>query len=225
MRDGIRAEKRAYPRRCGGTYDLVSPSADVAGLSPQVRGNPGWSPSRARSRGPIPAGAGEPVVGAGSVGGSVAYPRRCGGTISSTTMRPADLGLSPQVRGNPGWSPSRARSRGPIPAGAGEPLFGAAGRRRGRAYPRRCGGTAGDGALQNAVPGLSPQVRGNLLKVRHWCCLIYDVKEREKRLFALPFLAGCDARVTRCHERQFLSAAHLSSQAQGHRWRRCRPRS
>ena len=174
-----------------------------AGLSPQVRGNPRLHPASLQQQGSIPAGAGEPLAAPGraSLKGSIpagageprvclfwrriqrVYPRRCGGTTAVNTVTREREGLSPQVRGNPGPEEQAAARGGSIPAGAGEPSAAGSPARRGRVYPRRCGGTVSGRAATSAGPrrvyprrcggtsmeaaarledrGLSPQVRGN----------------------------------------------------------------
>ena len=92
-----------------------------AGLSPRVRGNPGHYPSANRSKGSIPACAGEPFGQHGLRPAGWVYPRVCGGTSLVTAAGPILSGLSPRVRGNPGHYPSANRSKGSIPACAGEP--------------------------------------------------------------------------------------------------------
>ena len=116
---------------------------------------------RYRRRGSIPAGAGEPVVPAFQPAGPGVYPRGCGGTIYTLRLRPGDDGLSPRVRGNrfaPRWI---RRSRGSIPAGAGEPSRSCCPGHLSTVYPRGCGGTDVDQVLEFLATGLSPRVRGN----------------------------------------------------------------
>ena len=52
--------------------------------------------------------------------------------------------------------------RGPIPAHAGEPLLRTEAAWTSRAYPRACGGAAGDHRCTTATVGLSPRMRGSL---------------------------------------------------------------
>ena len=91
------------------------------------------------------------------------YPRVCGGTQSAPSMRVSQGGLSPRVRGNRGWSRKTAPRARSIPACAGEPHSASGRKKRGRVYPRVCGGTLGGGDLQIVRQGLSPRVRGNPL--------------------------------------------------------------
>ena len=72
------------------------------------------------------------------------------------------MGLSPQVRGNLHRRQDQLPGGGPIPAGAGEPPPQTKPPSTGRAYPRRCGGTADPKMKTSVSTGLSPQVRGNL---------------------------------------------------------------
>ena len=70
-------------------------------------------------------------------------------------------GLSPRVRGNLNGVPTEMEGKGPIPACAGESAIRRAAGRRGRAYPRVCGGIEGNALDALAEAGLSPRVRGN----------------------------------------------------------------
>ena len=157
-----RRRRRVYPRRCGGTGSVGASSGTVAGLSPQVRGNPLIHCSVSWAAGSIPAGAGEPASRTGSPCRSWVYPRRCGGTDPTGWVRHWYLGLSPQVRGNRERDIRSVDELGSIPAGAGEPAPSAAALPAARVYPRRCGGTLLGLLGCVARPGLSPQVRGNL---------------------------------------------------------------
>ena len=73
-------------------------------------------------------------------------------------------GLSPRVRGNlrrlQKWRPAR----GSIPACAGEPRGDTPGRDMLQVYPRVCGGTGDEGPFAFDIQGLSPRVRGNLVR-------------------------------------------------------------
>ena len=155
---------KVYPRVCGGTPVLPWPGVVFAGLSPRVRGNP-WicwrSPSASRS---IPACAGEPKRRPASARLKKVYPRVCGGTRHPGCPGRAFRGLSPRVRGNlevptTGVIPERS-----IPACAGEPRTPALPTKATRVYPRVCGGTATEAGEARAREGLSPRVRGNLLR-------------------------------------------------------------
>ena len=158
-----------YPRRCGGTAYSWSWPVWWRGLSPQVRGNPGEDGHGRRRDGSIPAGAGEPRRFGGSTRDARVYPRRCGGTSFVRQGPKNGPGLSPQVRGNPGPHRPPPRLPGSIPAGAGEPAVRGAPAGPRRVYPRRCGGTAPDRAAAVDRAGLSPQVRGNLVRRARGC--------------------------------------------------------
>ena len=128
-----------------------------------MRGNHAYGDQRRRAIGPIPAGAGEPIKTLPGIGRSGAYPRRCGGTLSSRAVIARSRGLSPQVRGNQRMPAASQPGGGPIPAGAGEPERKTSSRITARAYPRRCGGTTRKKLTVYWRRGLSPQVRGNLI--------------------------------------------------------------
>ncbi len=111
-----------YPRVCGGTAAPRRYAIASRGLSPRVRGNPG--PAR-RLPGPersIPACAGEPFGPPHSGHRYRVYPRVCGGTRCNAGARGCDPGLSPRVRGNPGYRYRTTMGSGSIPACAGEPV-------------------------------------------------------------------------------------------------------
>ena len=76
-----------YPRACGGTQIQVLLPPDQGGLSPRLRGNPGyWRRSNVGNRS-IPALAGEPLLSHPVAVGNKVYPRACGGTRTETATR------------------------------------------------------------------------------------------------------------------------------------------
>ena len=96
------------------------------------------------------------------------YPRVCGGTVDASDGLCTLMGLSPRVRGNPPGPPWAGLLPRSIPACAGEPNVRGTGRRPSQVYPRVCGGTLVEHRHVRNDPGLSPRVRGNLLKAaRH----------------------------------------------------------
>ena len=152
---------RVYPRVCGGTIAPDSGQDAVAGLSPRVRGNLGWSRVALFPHGSIPACAGEPAVITGCSRRDTVYPRVCGGTASAPDRDNRIWGLSPRVRGNRRPDAGQKPAAGSIPACAGEPLFDTADSGGRRVYPRVCGGTLAVLGEPSAGIGLSPRVRGN----------------------------------------------------------------
>ena len=88
---------------CGGTGRSGRDWIPGWGLSPRVRGNPLDNAGRQQRPGSIPACAGEPPR-VGFIGRSLpVYPRVCGGTGALDALGAGGVGLSPRVRGNPGW--------------------------------------------------------------------------------------------------------------------------
>ena len=133
--------KRVYPRVCGGTSLTRDTTPANSGLSPRVRGNPASAADVARRRGSIPACAGEPQAGSGTVIERRVYPRVCGGTTFCGVRKAICGGLSPRVRGNLESLTQEQVTARSIPACAGEPI------RASIALPE--------------LYGLSPRVRGN----------------------------------------------------------------
>ncbi len=115
------AERRVYPRACGGTHRPSPATVRMEGLSPRVRGNRFCRPLGYIGRRSIPARAGEPRRRSGNSPTSQVYPRACGGTIAPSGPGTSDPGLSPRVRGNQGGPSATAAMRRSIPARAGEP--------------------------------------------------------------------------------------------------------
>ena len=136
--------RRAYPRACGGTADDSRFASPDKGLSPRVRGNRRHTAPALRRLRPIPARAGEPNHDIMSPASSRAYPRACGGTRQGRQTTGAGRGLSPRVRGNRRQVGGMHIRLGPIPARAGEPTRARIAVASIRAYPRACGGTAGE---------------------------------------------------------------------------------
>ena len=132
---------RVYPRVCGGTGCGLRVMMALSGLSPRVRGNPQMEADALAARRSIPACAGEP--GSPRYGYRIAevYPRVCGGTVGGWNIRSFYAGLSPRVRGNPGYEPLDTGTLGSIPACAGEPPAEPGAAQSARVYPRVCGGT------------------------------------------------------------------------------------
>ena len=149
---------------CGGTRPGRPPALRRWGLSPRVRGNPAGATAGPAPVGSIPACAGEPQPGSPAAAGRTVYPRVCGGTQPTSVSTVGDLGLSPRVRGNrfsSARTPTKMRS---IPACAGEPDPSACPGTFCTVYPRVCGGTDFRERGRRVVEGLSPRVRGNLLR-------------------------------------------------------------
>ena len=158
---GLVSPFAVYPRGCGGTGNIDNSARLIKGLSPRVRGNQIAIPCSNPNLGSIPAGAGEPPLGASINFAAAVYPRGCGGTLIAHFLLTSMNGLSPRVRGNPelhlssqhcyGLSPRVRGNRqkaaiyvyltGSIPAGAGEPSMDYQTEVKDRVYPRGCGGT------------------------------------------------------------------------------------
>ena len=158
-------QRGVYPRVCGGTTSPDESEIIQEGLSPRVRGNPGWwawATSNSRS---IPACAGEPAAATVRASAISVYPRVCGGTGKSRPWFRRRTGLSPRVRGNQELAREMEQAMRSIPACAGEPSAIGGNSRAEQVYPRVCGGTDQMLGGTQGVHGLSPRVRGNLVDV------------------------------------------------------------
>ena len=78
-----------------------------------------------------------------------------------------DRGLSPPVRRSPDGGDAGLSHQRSIPARAGEPGALTSAPSAIRVYPRPCGGADGTAELTNEIPGLSPPVRGSLVRRDH----------------------------------------------------------
>ena len=156
-----RESNEVYPRVCGGTMMVYTFTGFTQGLSPRVRGNHGGTSRRGRTRGSIPACAGEPPPRKAGGHQLKVYPRVCGGTTRPSGLQNCRKGLSPRVRGNPVHGVVDGGDPGSIPACAGEPDRSGSPPGGCRVYPRVCGGTRTLLSSARPVHGLSPRVRGN----------------------------------------------------------------
>ena len=130
-----------YPRVCGGTANRRRDDDDTMGLSPRVRGNLVGARRAVKALRSIPACAGEPDGTYHLQRRHQVYPRVCGGTSPSSTVRLSTSGLSPRVRGNHIESLPELSWVRSIPACAGEPGDTVAQLKPFQVYPRVCGGT------------------------------------------------------------------------------------
>ena len=122
------------------------------------------------SAGSIPACAGEPSACIFVKASSTVYPRVCGGTIIEERVITLCIGLSPRVRGNHYDRRCRGGRQGSIPACAGEPAMESGTVYSSSVYPRVCGGTTSSSAARWMTSGLSPRVRGNLMRSASVSC-------------------------------------------------------
>ena len=146
---------------CGGTPARLRSAPIRAGLSPRVRGNRPVTARCCRSRGSIPACAGEPPPDSAAPPSGRVYPRVCGGTDFREPNFGFNGGLSPRVRGNRYPRTGRPGHKRSIPACAGEPMTPLTAAKAFWVYPRVCGGTTCLPVNANPDEGLSPRVRGN----------------------------------------------------------------
>ena len=142
------ADRRVYPRVCGGT--------------------PAGAGRRPAKAGSIPAYAGEPMRAWRRQTISTVYPRVCGGTSANPKIAFIPQGLSPRMRGNQRWLYSSSASDRSIPAYAGEPTSAVLLASSVEVYPRVCGGTHQGSRHHFPYRGLSPRMRGNQPRDPHF---------------------------------------------------------
>ena len=120
----------------------VANNAGYAGRSiPAYAGAPPAAPHDGQSVGSIPAYAGEPSWRTSPSRLMGVYPRVCGGTIVAAGQLTAPDGLSPRMRGNPGYRLTLRRDDVSIPAYAGELPVAPPPPPLSAVYPRVCRGT------------------------------------------------------------------------------------
>ena len=156
-----RPARRVYPRVCGGAELAMDLGAGQGGLSPRVRGSPGYQYVQCQRPGSIPACAGEPCRSSRACGRRWVYPRVCGGALRCEWCEGEGEGLSPRVRGSLVQLPTGGLPEGSIPACAGEPGSPRGGSRPAGVYPRVCGGAEATKKRLADEAGLSPRVRGS----------------------------------------------------------------
>ena len=128
-----------HPRVCGEHSDGWSVMRTDVGSSPRMRGTPaGWARGT-RSRGIIPAYAGNTASRHRQCARERDHPRVCGEHPIATSVRSITLGSSPRMRGTPRIPRPVERGTGIIPAYAGNTSQCAALRAVLRDHPRVCG--------------------------------------------------------------------------------------
>ena len=151
----------AYPRTCGAADGNLKGFAQDWGLSPHLRGSRHQVPPACRCVGPIPAPAGQPSRSIRASRPVRAYPRTCGAAATWAANGVGKMGLSPHLRGSRGVRQWLAVRLGPIPAPAGQPLWGSSSVPSRWAYPRTCGAAEKRLHIVQTVMGLSPHLRGS----------------------------------------------------------------
>ena len=158
------SKRKDYPRGCGDTQVIRIGDQEIEGLSPRVRGHLHVAHEVGLEAGTIPAGAGTPHDSLGLFKATGDYPRGCGDTQLLYFEACHGWGLSPRVRGHQAGRAAPDAGRGTIPAGAGTPVDQDVGPGTLEDYPRGCGDTSTGGVRSSSGRGLSPRVRGHLLK-------------------------------------------------------------
>ena len=150
---------------CGGSVRRQLAAQPPQGLSPRVRGKHRVVGAVGRDLRSIPACAGEAPMNGNERPRTEVYPRVCVGSVGRHHQPAVSQGLSPRVRGKRCCAAGRRCGGGSIPACAGEATVPAATARPRRVYPRVCGGSGLRVWTSGGNGGLSPRVRGKLVRV------------------------------------------------------------
>ena len=164
---GLPGQARVHPRACGGSGPGRRPTSRSPGTSPRVRGKHVKLVGRGRTRGYIPARAGEATTKPIPTPATWVHPRACGGSAVRGENTQDTTGTSPRVRGKPGKAAARVLRQRYIPARAGEARPAPAPTRQPTVHPRACGGSFSAGNIRRVTEGTSPRVRGKRASVRY----------------------------------------------------------
>ena len=149
-----------HPRRCGENRRYSQAILRTIGSPPQVRGKPGNVPITAGGSRITPAGAGKTFGRTSGGKNAQDHPRRCGENPCNQSVKAANSGSPPQVRGKLTY-PERDREVTRItPAGAGKTRTAYSKIQYHKDHPRRCGENTGLSPVEAGWAGSPPQVRG-----------------------------------------------------------------
>ena len=159
---GLFAQHRDHPRVCGEHYFIITADGFQVGSSPRMRGTQKGISNVQCSTGIIPAYAGNTLASAREDGQLRDHPRVCGEHCDGSSTQIGLRGSSPRMRGTRQTGLLVCRSRGIIPAYAGNTP-----RRRNtsgstRDHPRVCGEHCCPLPVNLTLPGSSPRMRGTL---------------------------------------------------------------
>ena len=149
-----------HPRMCGEHVKITFLGMEIWGSSPHVRGTPSVIGYRAKSRGIIPACAGNTSYRNLRSRPIRDHPRMCGEHNMAFSVRHGRQGSSPHVRGTPVMEFRIDFRQRIIPACAGNTDSGKAKASSARDNPRMCGEHQIVGFQIRFVTGSSPHVRG-----------------------------------------------------------------
>ena len=131
------------------------------GISPLTRGSPTKTPTRNRSRGSIPAHAGQPRSTDSALPGARVHPRSRGAAGPLLGVRFSDRGPSPLTRGSQVIGSNFCDIHGSIPAHAGQPPPRCRSGLIERVHPRSRGAADRPEPSQWSRMGPSPLTRGS----------------------------------------------------------------
>ena len=147
-------------RVCGEHRTLTDENGEPWGSSPRMRGTHQIRDVSADIHGIIPAYAGNTRAFRRSWLLPWDHPRVCGEHSDGWSVMRTDVGSSPRMRGTPaGWARG-TRSRGIIPAYAGNTIRCLSARRATVDHPRVCGEHFSVASHLRVNPGSSPRMRG-----------------------------------------------------------------
>ena len=154
------AAGRDHPRMCGEHFGPFLHLRYEWGSSPHVRGTRVRLLYMQHWHGIIPACAGNTMSAVSCIRWAWDHPRMCGEHIVAADLVIGCLGSSPHVRGTPSSVGVSRRSRGIIPACAGNTCHARPRYAAGRDHPRMCGEHFGPFLHLRYEWGSSPHVRG-----------------------------------------------------------------
>ena len=151
---------KVHPRERGESTERTSDSHGDRGPSPRARGIPNRGRSEQRSRGSIPASAGNPRRGHGAAVRVTVHPRERGESPDHVAGVFRAAGPSPRARGIRLGRCERVGVAGSIPASAGNPRSTTPARRLSTVHPRERGESTASLPGRRRTVGPSPRARG-----------------------------------------------------------------
>ena len=152
--------QRDHPRVCGEHACGDDGHARIQGSSPRMRGTRRMETSAITRTGIIPAYAGNTTGASKTAAEAGDHPRVCGEHMDFPHLQNATAGSSPRMRGTLSLARQCARTRGIIPAYAGNTKRKRVRRTINRDHPRVCGEHPRAPIIMFTSAGSSPRMRG-----------------------------------------------------------------